>query len=103
MPIPERAKQFMPFAAVQGLREALEKKEKVIVPRIILSEEMAMELNQKIQLLQKGMVITITYFQDGEYIQTTGTVTLFDKVNRVLRIVNMEIPFEDIVEITFSD
>ena len=28
MPIAERAKQFMPFAAVQGLREALEKKRK---------------------------------------------------------------------------
>lgn len=28
MPISERAKQFMPFAALKGLPEALEKKEK---------------------------------------------------------------------------
>ena len=28
-----RAKQFMPFAALKGLEEALEKKEKIVVPK----------------------------------------------------------------------
>ena len=40
MPIEERAKQFMPFAALSGLPEALAKKEKVLVPKIELSPEM---------------------------------------------------------------
>ena len=34
----ERAKQFMPFAALKGYSEALRRKEKKIVPQIVLSE-----------------------------------------------------------------
>ena len=39
MPIEDRAKQFMPFAALKGLPEALAAREKIIVPRAELSEE----------------------------------------------------------------
>lgn len=35
----ERAKQFMPFAALKGYPDALRKKEKIIVPKMELSEE----------------------------------------------------------------
>ena len=35
----DRAKQFMPFAALKGYSEALRKKERIIVPRRELSEE----------------------------------------------------------------
>ena len=40
----ERAKQFMPFAALKGYPEALRKKEKVVVPKKELSEEYQEEL-----------------------------------------------------------
>ena len=33
----DRAKQFMPFDALKGFREALKEKEKVTVPKIELS------------------------------------------------------------------
>ena len=36
----DRAKQFLPFAALKGLPEALAKKERVAVPKIVLSEDM---------------------------------------------------------------
>ena len=35
----ERAKQFMPFAALKGYPEALQKKEKIVVPKVELSED----------------------------------------------------------------
>ena len=35
----DRAKQFMPFAALKGYPEALRKKEKIVVPKIELPEE----------------------------------------------------------------
>lgn len=40
MPVSERAKQFMPFAAVKGLDEALQQKrhERELIPRAELSE-----------------------------------------------------------------
>ena len=40
MPIDERAKQFMPFAALRGLPDALAAKEKILVPKMELSPEM---------------------------------------------------------------
>ena len=36
-----RAKQFMPFAALKGYDIALRAKEKILVPKIELSEEIA--------------------------------------------------------------
>lgn len=43
----DRAKQFMPFAALKGLPEALKKKERLTVERIELSDCMKEELNEK--------------------------------------------------------
>ena len=43
----DRAKQFMLFATLKGLPEALAKKERIAVQRVELSECMAEELNRK--------------------------------------------------------
>ncbi|SHJ26887.1 YolD-like family protein [Parasporobacterium paucivorans] len=99
MPVSERAKQFLPFAALKGLPEALAEKEKIIVPKIELSEEMAQELNQKFCQLKRGTVATITYFHEDEYLQITGMVALIDEPNRILRIVDTKIPFDDVLDI----
>lgn len=47
MPIEDRAKQFMPFAALKGLPDALAAKEKVTVPGIELSEEAEKKLEEE--------------------------------------------------------
>lgn len=96
----ERAKQFMPFAALKGLPDALAAREKITVPKIELSEEMADELNRKMQKLVKGQIASIVYFHQSEYVKITGMVARIDKTCRVLQIVNAKIPFDDIVEIT---
>ena len=54
-----RAKQFMPFDALKGLREALAAKEHIVVPKIELSEEMLEDLDRKFSLLLPGMMVTI--------------------------------------------
>lgn len=99
MPVSQRAKQFMPFAALKGLEEALAKKEKIIVPRVELSEEMAVELNHKISALQKGSLATITYFYDDEYLRITDTVVQLDKVKGILRVASTSIPFDYILDV----
>ena len=50
----ERAKQFMPFAALKGYPEALRKKEKVVVPKKELSEEYQEELERKLRQVYKN-------------------------------------------------
>lgn len=99
MSIEERAKQFMPFAALRGLPDALAKKEKILVPKIVLSPEMEEELDQRMHLLSKGNMATVVYFQNGEYIKITGLVARIDETSRLLQIVNTKIRFEDILQV----
>lgn len=94
-----RAKQFMPFDALKGFREALKEKERIIIPKQELSEEQRMELDYKLQKLHRMDIVTAEYFQDGEYVQTTGVVTQIDETNRILRLVNTSIPFDDIARL----
>ena len=89
-----RAKQFMPFDALKGFREALAEKEKIVVPRRDLSEEQKEELDHKLRSLHRLDTVTVEYFQEGEDVQVTGVISGIDENRRVLKLVNTEIPFE---------
>lgn len=91
-----RAKQFMPFDALKGFRDALHEKERIIVPRRELSEEQKEELDVKLRKVNKYDVITVEYFEHGEYVQVSGMVSRIDETSRILKIVNTRIPFDDI-------
>lgn len=95
----DRAKQFMPFDALRGLRDVLRERERIIVPRMDLSEELKNELDWKLHQLQLNDIITMVYFQKGEYVKVTGMVSGMDTSSRMLRIVNTRIPFDDIADI----
>lgn len=95
----DRAKQFMPFAALKGYEEALRKKEKIIVPKAEVSEEYAEMLDRKLHRVKKNDVITVVYFCEGQYLKKTGMVSRMDKTARILKIVNTKISFEDIYDI----
>lgn len=97
MLISDRAKQFMPFAALKGLPEALLAKEKIIVPKIELSPEMAEELDLKMHRLERGGIASIIYFHNDEYLKLSGMVARIDETSRILQIVNTKIPFDDIL------
>ena len=103
MPVSDRAKQFMPFSAVKGLAEALQAKEKIVVPKVELSPEMAEELDYRMHLLEKGKIATVVYFNKDEYLKTTGMVARIDETSRILQIVNTKIQFDDILDIDIVD
>ncbi|WP_330654226.1 YolD-like family protein [Faecalicatena faecalis] len=96
----ERAKQFMPFAALKGYPDALRKKEKIVVPKTELSEEYREELDRKLKQVQKNDIITVVYYEKNEYLKKTGMVSRIDETARVLKIVNTKISFEDIYDIS---
>ncbi|MBQ7916187.1 MAG: YolD-like family protein [Firmicutes bacterium] len=101
MPVSERAKQFMPFSPLKGLYEALAQKEKVRVPRKILSEEKAIEINERLTQLQRGQIVTVIYYEpvEQEYLQLTGMVAKVDANAGILQIVAEKIRFEELYEI----
>ena len=98
----DRAKQFSPFAALKGYETALRVKEKVLVPRIELSEEAQIELDRKLHMVAKGDMLTVVYFHHfassdaGEYLQITGRVSMLQPERRILQIVNTTISINDI-------
>lgn len=98
----DRAKQFMPFAALKGYPEALAKKEKIVVPKAEVSEEYAQMLDQKLRRVSRNDIITVVYFSDGEYLKKTGMVSRIDETARVLKVVNTKILFDDIYDILFD-
>lgn len=99
MSVADRAKQFMPFAALKGLPEALAAREKILVSRIELSPEMEEELDRKMHLLAKGQMASVVYFQQGQYIRLTGMVARIDSTCRILQIVNTKISFDDLLDV----
>ena len=94
-----RAKQFIPFSALKGYEEALRAKEKVVVPKMELSDEKKEELNRKLQQVQKNDIITVVYFHQNEYLQMEGMVSKMDKDARILKVVNTKIAFGDIYDL----
>lgn len=94
-----RAKQFMPFAALKGFEEALREKEKIVVPRIELSEESKEALDRTIQEIQCGDMVRTVYFCKEEYLEMTGLVSRVDKDAGILKMVNTRIPFADIYKL----
>ena len=94
-----RAKQFIPFSALKGYEDALRAKEKVVVPKIELSDEKKEELNRKLQQVQKNDMITVVYFHQNEYLQMEGMVSRIDKDARILKVVNTRIAFSDIYDL----
>lgn len=95
----ERAKQFMPFAALKEYGAALREKEKIIVSRLELSEESREELDRKFSGLREGDMATVIYYFRGEYLKITGLVSRIDETARILKIVNTKIPFSDIYDV----
>lgn len=112
----DRAKIFMPFAALKGYEEAIAAKQKIIVPRIELSEEakefldLQMKKIERMLLKEQHPVITVVYFQSdrakgdgGEYIRFTGMVAKFDRSSRILQIVERRLRLENIYRIEGED
>ena len=99
-PIPRsrRAKQFMPFDALRGLKEAIAAKERVIEPRRYPSEDAIAEINEKLLGLHKGQIVTVVYYGIYEqiYLQLTGPVTKVDPYWHHLQVGNTTIEFPEI-------
>ena len=94
-----RAKQFAPFAALKGFEEGIKWKEKVYIDRKELSEESLERLDNKFKGIKKNDIITVVYYNKGEYLRVTGMVARIDVTARILQVINTKIRFEDIYDI----
>ena len=121
MAVADRAKIFMPFAALKGYDEAVDDKKKLYTKRIELTEERKEELDRQICLFKisitKGeqLEVIIKYFEIderasiekkedvGKYIAIIGEVSRVDEFRRRIKINDKYIGMEDILEIKKSN
>ena len=95
-PHPDRARQFMPFAALRGYYDLVHAKEVVPEPRRPLADDEARALDGIIANLVRGDVVRCRYYEDGGYRVAEGVVSQIDLTFRDLWIVRRRIPFSAI-------
>ncbi len=101
----DRAKQFMPFDAMKGLKEALHDREEQHLreEKRELSEEEAAKLSAQINRLIKGGVVKVVYYKAYHEKVLQGKVMTVDLVYRYLVIGNERIYFDDLYKLTIID
>lgn len=98
-PHPDRARQFMPFAALRGYYDLVHAQEAVPEPRRPLTEEEACVLGEQLASLERGQVVRATYYHDGAYREAVGAVSQVDTIYRTLWVVRTAIPFDALSQI----
>lgn len=95
----ERAKQFLPFDALNGLQEELRKKEVEYVDKIDISDEKREEISSKLEYLSCGESVIVTYYTNNHYNEIKGKVIYINPLKKCINVSKIEIPFVNIYNI----
>ena len=102
----QRAKQFMPFAALKGFEEEIALAEFRPVDKVEFCEDAAEELDRKLHDIHPGDMVEVVYYTKtawgGTYLRRTGMVSKIDLVDRTLTVVKTPIPFSDLYDIDIA-
>ncbi|MBQ6419493.1 MAG: hypothetical protein IJK02_00305 [Clostridia bacterium] len=96
MPPAQRAKQFMPFAAVKGLEEALALQEIERQEKVEPDAGVVEAINRALTRLSVGEQVQVCYFCKGSYTQAVGSVTAINEHRQYLEVDGARVYFEDI-------
>ena len=101
MSVSQRAKQFMPFAAVKGLEEAILEQEQSLqrTERIEMGEEKVQKINRELNHLEKGNHISVKVYRNGRYHTIQGVVERIDLDKGTMRVSGVLVPFESITDV----
>ena len=103
MSLNDRARQFLPFEALKGLKDALRLKEYEFdrISKNDLSEDMINKISTTLMNAQKNDIYEIKYFDDGSYKYIKGTIKI-NTINHFILINDIKISFNDIFDINIS-
>ena len=98
----QRAKQFMPFAAVKGQEEAIVREEQDMKrgERPEFGEEKVDAVNAILCRLRKGMIISIRVYSWGKCLDVQGKVERIDLTVREMTVNGIRIGFDDIIDLS---
>ena len=84
----DRAKQFLPFDALDGFRELLKKAEVEIEEKRDLSEESLSALEKEFNKMEVNSMIKVNYYnyQLKKYVEISGIVTEINRIKKKITI-----------------
>ena len=95
----DRARQFMPFAALTGYFEMIQARQRTPQPFHELTEDEAEALARKMVWVKKGTMVEICYYDRDAYVRRKGMVSRIDEVERAIWVVKERIAFDMIRDI----
>lgn len=95
----DRARQFMPFAALSGYFDLIRQRQRTVQPFRELAEDEAEALSHKMAWVKKGSMVDICYYDRDAYVHRKGMVSRIDEVERAIWVVKERIPFDMILDI----
>ena len=100
MSLNDRARQFLPFEALKGLKDAIRIKEyeHERITKGDLSEDMINKISDIFMNYERTQTYKIKYFIDGRYEYVTGKMKL-NPTSRFVIINDIKISFDDIMDI----
>ena len=92
----QRARQFMPFAALTGYYDLIRACERITEPKSVLAPDEAQRISSILEGLVVGDIVRVEYYQRDAYQTVEGTVSRIDATYHTLTIVKTIIPMRDI-------
>ena len=94
-----RAQMFQSFDALEGFRDIIRAQEKIVVGKRELTEDDCDQLNQTIMQIEKGMMVKVVFYEDGQFVQVEGKVAKINLHTKILQIVKKKIKMNAIFEL----
>lgn len=101
----QRAKQFMPFDAMKGLKEALAEREerRSRVEKREISEEQIEHISTILARIEPGMEVAIEHYRAFHDVVSHGKIQRLDTVYKFIVLSNEKIFFDDIYDILIKE
>ncbi len=99
-PHADRARQFLPFAALTGFYDLIRDRERIPQPFHELAEDEAEALSRKMAWVKKGTMVDICFYDRDAYVHRRGMVSRIDEVERAIWVVKERVPFDMILDIS---
>ena len=102
MSMSERAKIFIPFDALKGFREELERRERKVMASDApeLMEERCDEISRELASLSRGDEVVVAHFSDGYSRRTLGSFSSLDQARGEVLIAGESIALSSIVDLS---
>lgn len=99
----DRAKQFLAFESLKGYRNLVRNKNYKTDNKKVLFDDNYDELNNTFKMINKNSLIRVKYYNDDQYIESTGRVKKIDLYRKKIYFLRSIIDMDNIVEIDIID